>query len=75
MSDIVDYSSCMADFNAEKYSDAIECFKKINQKDPSYIKALYNKGLCHMKLKQLKEAIKSFDKVIALDSKGYSIRF
>ena len=40
MSEHVEYSDCMKLFDKEHYSNAIECFKKVNENDSSYIKVL-----------------------------------
>lgn len=49
------------------YNEALNCFEKVIQLDPSYDRAWSYKGLCLTCLERFKEALNCYDKVIELN--------
>lgn len=50
-----------------KYEEAIECFDKALELDPTYIRAYNNKGCVFEALNKHEEAIECYDKAIELN--------
>lgn len=54
-----------------KYEEAIECFDKIIELNPAFIKAYNNKGISLSWLSRDEEAIECFDKAIGLNPEDH----
>jgi tetratricopeptide (TPR) repeat protein len=59
-------------FYANKYQKATERYDNIGY-DPSYLKALLNKGIALNKLGKYKEAIKWYDKALLIEPNAREI--
>jgi tetratricopeptide (TPR) repeat protein len=61
------YKKGVALGNSERYEEAIKCFDKAIEIDPSYADAWNLKGLVLVNLERYEEAIRYFDKAIEID--------
>ena len=57
-----------------KYLEAIECYNKAILKYPKYVRAIVNRGLAKMSLKNYFDAIKDFDLSLKLNSEALHIK-
>lgn len=58
---------CTALCMENKYDEAMKCYNKALEIDPSFVKALDNKGFILYLQKNHTEAIKYFDKALKID--------
>lgn len=63
------YNEGVKKFGEEKYEDALKDFEKALKAYPKDIDALYNKGVCLVKLKKNKEACEAFQLIKSLGIK------
>jgi tetratricopeptide (TPR) repeat protein len=57
-----------------RYQDARNSFAQATDIDPAFAEAWYNKGIALMNLEKFLEAIRAFDKAIALNPNDHEAR-
>ena len=59
----------------QKIAQAIVAYADAIKGDPSFIKALYDRGYCYFLLENYESATKDFEKIVGLDNKHYQAHF
>lgn len=64
------YSKGLAEFNKDRYNEAIKCFNEALKEDPDFAFAWDNLGVTYRKLENYDKAIECYEKSLELDPKG-----